>query len=120
MEALVEVMEQVGNAFYDVKLYPRYIRLCTEQDAASADVSKEDNDDNSDDFSDIGGALAAQARSTMVNAMGATASGWMTCRCRYCLSFLTFQSQADVYCTVNRCMATLVTLQGRNAGRVEE
>jgi len=73
MEALIEVMEQVGNAPFDIKSYPKYIKLCEEQDSATLDASKDDNEANSGDGNDVGGPLAAEARGAMVNAMAVTA-----------------------------------------------
>lgn len=70
-------MEQVGNAPFDIKSYPKYIKLCEEQDSATVDASKGDNTVDSDDENDVGGPLAAEARGTMVNAMAATASTFM-------------------------------------------
>ena len=73
MEALIEVMEQVGNEPFDIKSYPKYIKLCEEQDSATLDALKDDNESDSEDGNDVGGPLAAEARGTMVNAMAATA-----------------------------------------------
>jgi hypothetical protein len=72
MEALIDIMEQVGNAPFDIKSYPKYIKLCEEQDSTTLDASKGDDTVDSDDGNDVGGPLAAEARGTMVNAMAAT------------------------------------------------
>jgi hypothetical protein len=47
MEALIEVMEQVGNAPFDIKSYPKYIKLCEEQDSATLGASKDNNEADS-------------------------------------------------------------------------
>lgn len=73
MEALIEIMEQVGNAPFDIKSYPKYIKLCEEQDSVTVDASKGGNAVDSDDGNDVEGPLAAEARVAMVNAMAATA-----------------------------------------------
>jgi hypothetical protein len=72
MEELVEVVEKVGNAPFQISSYPKYILLSAEQDAASSEgVEEKDQPSNGDEIT-IEGPLAADACSTMVSALGAT------------------------------------------------
>lgn len=67
-------MEQVGNAPYDINLYPKYIKLAGEQDKAT---STNDTDDEEEEGL---GPLGLEASSTMVNAMAATSGSYVqTC-----------------------------------------
>jgi hypothetical protein len=73
MEALIECMEQVGNSPYDIKLYPKYIKLAGEQDNTSINESTDDADAVSEKEETDGlGPLGAEACSTMTSAMAAT------------------------------------------------
>lgn len=65
-------MEQVGNAPYDINLYPKYIKLAGEQDSAASV-----NDGTEEEEEETLGSLGAEARGTMVSAMAATSDVWL-------------------------------------------
>lgn len=73
MEALIGVMEQIGNTPFDVKAYPKYIKLCKEQEASSSNASNGYESENDATQNDGDGPLTSEARGMMVNALGATA-----------------------------------------------
>ena len=71
MEGISEALELVSSNPYDIKNYPKCIKLCSEQDAATSN----DTDEHSIAVGvDEGGALAAEVRGMMVSAVGATSS----------------------------------------------
>jgi len=70
MEELIECIEQVGNSPYDIKLYPKYIKLAGQQDNATVNEGADSASET--ERSDELGPLGAEACGTMTSAMAAT------------------------------------------------
>ncbi|KAG8755812.1 Splicing factor [Serendipita sp. 396] len=74
MDAVSESLERIGDAPYDIKIYPTCIKLCLEQDRLSSQDVEEETTMSIDD---TGGPLAAEVRDMMVSVVSGTSDVWL-------------------------------------------